>query len=154
MKTVLAAITMVGLSVPAGAQMVSSANPKSVADAMHAGGYRAELSKDSEGDPIIRSSAAGADFSVFFYGCEKGATCGEIQFWAGWTDKPSLERVNEWNRKHRFGRAYLDDKGEINLEYDINLEGAGIPIALFKNDLELWDTLVGDFRNFLASDGK
>lgn len=152
-QMVLATMLAVG-AVPAMAQSVSSADPQSVARALQDAGYKAELTKDTSGDPMIRSNASGAKFTVFFFGCEKNANCGEIQFYAGWTDKISLAQINEWNRKHRFGRAYLDDKGEVNIEYDVNLEGTGIPLALFRNDLELWDSLMGEFQNYIVEAGK
>jgi hypothetical protein len=150
MRTALAVLLAAFATAPAGAQMVASATPQSVVRALQAAGYKAELATDTGGDPMIRSSAAGAKFTVFFFGCEKNANCGEIQFYAGWTDKVSLEQINAWNRKHRFGRAYLDDKGEVNIEYDVNLEGAGVSDALFRNDLELWDSLMGEFQTYIA----
>jgi hypothetical protein len=153
-RFVLAAWVAAVAGTPAAGQMVSSASPQSVVKALQAAGYKAELAADTGGDPMIRSSAAGAKFTIFFFGCEKNVDCGEIQFYAGWTDKPSLEQINEWNRKHRFGRAYLDEKGEVNVEYDVNLELGGISEALFRNDLELWDGLMGDFQNYIADLGK
>ncbi len=147
------AITVPGpVNSRAGAQATApvSATPQSVVKALQDAGYKAELTKDSAGDPLIHSASGGARFSIFFYGCENGTGCGEIQFYAGWTDKISLERINQWNRTHRFGRAYLDDKGEVNIEYDINLEQASIGGALFRNDLDLWTRLMARFQAFVA----
>jgi Putative bacterial sensory transduction regulator len=131
---------------------VRSMDPQSIVRVMQEAGYKAELGKDGTGDPQITSGASGAKFTIYFYGCEKNQKCTEIQFYAGWSDKLTLERINAWNAEHRFGRAYLDDKGEVNIEYDLNFEDQAIPAALFKNDLELWASLVGSFVDFITED--
>lgn len=150
MRMILTAMAATLAAGPLNAQTVSAGAPQSVIRALQAAGYKAELAADSGGDPMIRSNASGAKFTIFFFGCEKNVNCTEIQFYAGWTDKVSFEQINSWNRKHRFGRAYVDDEGEVNIEYDINLEGGSIPDALFRNDLELWDSLMGEFQNYVA----
>ena len=157
MKRIVLALAAMALARPAtgNAQAITAGDPKSVAAEMQAAGYKAEIAKLENGDPIIHSSSGGSKFAVFFFGCEKGANCTEIQFYAGWTDKASLARINEWNRKHRFGRAYLDDKNEMNIEYDVNLEApGGISAALFRNDLELWAGLMGSFQDEMTKPAK
>lgn len=42
---------------------------------------------------------------------------------AGFSNKPSLHWVNEWNRDSRFSRCYLDSEGDVNLEWDLILVG-------------------------------
>lgn len=148
MKLFFAALA---LAAPAAlnAQTISAADPQSIVRAMQAAGYRAELTRDPQGDPLIRSSTAAANFSIFFYGCTKGASCSAVQFYAGWQDKASLNAINEWNRKHRYGRAYLDDQGEANIEYDVNMGGAPFAQALFKSNLEAWELVLQAFTKFL-----
>lgn len=145
---VLAALASLSLAAQADAQ-VRSSDPQSVARALKDAGYKSELTKDGEGDPIIRSVASGYKFTIFFLNCEAHRNCGDIQFYIGWTNKLSPERANVWNSKHRFARAYSDGQGEAALEYDVNFEDQAIPDALFRKDLELWDMLVGRFATFV-----
>lgn len=39
------------------------------------------------------------------------------------SEKPSLERINDWNRTKRFSRSYLDQDGDANLQLDLELDG-------------------------------
>lgn len=138
-------------AMPAQAQ-VRSSDPQTVVQALQDAGYKAELTKHKDGDPIIRSGAQGYKFSIFFMTCDKGRNCGDIQFYAGWTDKLSPIRANAWNQKHRFARAYSDEAGEAALEYDLNFEDQQISTALFRKNLELWDSLVGSFVDYVNED--
>ncbi|MHA6718154.1 YbjN domain-containing protein [Sphingomonas sp. RS6] len=147
----LAAFASLLVATTAQAQ-VRSQDPQSVIRAMQAAGYKAELGKDPTGDPQITSGASGTRFMVYFFGCEEHKNCTEIQFYAGWTAKAPIERINKWNASHRFGRAYLDDEGDANIEYDVNFEDQAIPTALFRNDLELWSSLIDAFVDYIAEE--
>jgi hypothetical protein len=47
-----------------------------------------------------------------------------VQAYAGFkSDKGTLSRVNEWNRTHRFSRAYIDNDGDPVIELDLDLTG-------------------------------
>jgi hypothetical protein len=47
-----------------------------------------------------------------------------IQAYAGFkVAKSSLERINDWNRTHRFSRAYIDSEGDPVIELDLDLAG-------------------------------
>jgi hypothetical protein len=89
----------------------------------------AELEKDTSGDPMIRGRLGGVRYNVYFYGCEKGKECDSIQFWT-FIDAPEtdlLVAVNDWNRDHRFGKAYIDADGDVAIELDVNLWGGVTP---------------------------
>ncbi|WP_084583384.1 YbjN domain-containing protein [Sphingomonas azotifigens] len=154
MRTWLLTALGLAIAVPAQAQ-VRSTEPQSIVKALQDAGYKAELTKDKDGDPLIRSAAQGYKFTIFFMNCEKNVKCGDIQFYAGWSDKLTPQRANDWNSKHRFARAYSDEQGEAALEYDVNLEDQAIPVALFRKDIDLWESLVGSFVDFItaAKDG-
>ncbi|RZF64630.1 YbjN domain-containing protein [Sphingomonas populi] len=151
MKT--AVMMGLGLLAPIPSQaQVRSTDPQSVVKALQDAGYKAELSKDSDGDPVIRSGAQGYRYTIFFMSCEKGSTCGDLQFYAGWTNKLSAERANAWTQKHRFARVYSDGKGEAAIEYDLNFEDQQMSTTLFRKNLELWDSLVGKFVDYINED--
>lgn len=48
-----------------------------------------------------------------------------LQFYAAFRNngKVSLEKINAWNRGHRYSRSYLDRVGDPCLELDLDLEG-------------------------------
>lgn len=146
---VAAGLALLSFASAAQAQ-VRSTDAQSIARAMQDAGYKAELTKGDDGDPLIRSGVGGYKFTIFFYNCTDHKNCADIQFYIGWTDKFSIERANEWNRTHRFGRAYSDKDGEAALEYDVNFEDQALPLPLFKKDLDLWSSLVDSFSEFVT----
>lgn len=133
-------------ALPAQAQMVTSANPEGVAAVLRDRGYKAELTTDKQGDPLIKSAANGYTFAILFFGCENHKACTSVQFYAGFTRKGlPVDKINEWNRTKRFGRAYIDGIGDPVVKMDVNLEPGGMPASLFADTIDLWDSLVGAF---------
>ena len=80
-----AALVTSATATTAWADEVRSDDPSSLVRVMQNAGYRAELTKDNSGDPMIKSSASGADFAILFYGCKSNRNCTTIQFFAGAT---------------------------------------------------------------------
>ncbi len=130
--------------------MVDASAPQAIANLMQQAGYRAVLTTDNVGDPKIESSAAGADYSIYFYGCENGQNCLSVQFTSGY-DLPngaSLGLINDWNGTKRFAFAYLDNENDPFLNYDVNLY-AGVSEQNFLETLSLWDTILADFHSHI-----
>lgn len=125
---------------------------REVADVLQERGYRAEIGKDSAGDPIITSGAGGVTFRIYFYGCTN-ERCTSIQFAAGFDLDAgmSLERVNEWNRRHRFGRAYLDEENDPYVEMDVDVE-LGFSTESLASNLDTWASVLPAFRSFIRED--
>lgn len=146
----LAESTTTSTTTPASVNIMAS-NPEQVAAALQTFGYRAELTKDDQGDPKIKSSAGGANFSVYFYGCEKNVDCTSIQLSAGFDLEKgtTLEVVNDWNANKRFGKVYMDDEKDPYIEMDIEMDGAGIPEDTFRMNMETWDKIVADFQTHI-----
>ena len=133
------------------AQMVRAQDPSSVVRALQGAGYKAEMTKDESGDPLIRSTSSGSNFAIFFFGCTKNVDCRTIQFFAGYDrDKsPSLSQMNDWNSRKRFGRAYVSDKGAARIEMDVDLDDGGISTKLFEDNLEFWGLLMAQFEKHI-----
>lgn len=112
-------------------------------------GYKAALSKDQGGDPMIKSAAGGINFTVYFYDCEKDR-CKALQFSSGFDlkDGLTLAKVNEWNKTNRYLDAYLDDENDPYVEYDVNVN-AGRTIAGLNDDFDIWTDMVGTFATFI-----
>ena len=139
-----------GLSAPAAAQ-VTAQDPGSVVSAMQEAGYRAQLTNDDVGDPMILSGASGLDFRVFFYNCTDNADCRTIQFYSGYSDPSngSLQAINTWNTENRFGRAYLGEDGIARIEMDVDLDDGGMSQALFADNIEYWVAVMSKFEDFV-----
>lgn len=152
LKWLAAAAAMGAYALPAHAQMVRAQDPQSVVSAMQGAGYTAKLGVDKVGDPKIDSSVSGSRFTVFFYNCTANKACATIQFHSGYdiTTPVPLERINEWNRSQRFGRAYLDKEGDPVIEMDLDLDDGGLSAALFTDNLEFWDAVLGKFERHIG----
>lgn len=133
---------------PAGPANIMASDPAGIADALQSFGYKAVLDKDGNGDPKILSGAAGSNFSIYFYGCAEGKDCSSIQISAGFdlTNGTTADVMNDWNSKKRYGKAYVDQDGDPWIEMDINLEYGGITAETFRDNLDLWERLVADFK--------
>lgn len=149
-----AALAAAAFAFPAQAQMVSAKNPESLVGVLQAAGYSAKLEKDGSGDPMITSAVNGHPFRVIFYGCTANRDCATITFAAGYDKKSEtpLATINEWNRKNRFGRAYLDVEGDPILGMDINLDDGGMSAALFTDNLQFWTAVTGAFQKYIGWD--
>lgn len=151
-KWLAAALALSAFAHPAHAEMVRAQNPQSLVKAMQEAGYMAKLGVDKVGDPKIDSSVSGSRFTVFFYNCTDNKNCATVQFHSGYdlANPVSLERINEWNRGQRFGRAYLDKEGDPVLEMDVDLDDGGLSPALFIDNLEFWDAVLGKFERHIG----
>jgi hypothetical protein len=115
-------------------------------------GYKAELTKDDGGDPMINSAANGSTFKVYFYDCDTAKTrCKALQLSAGFDLKTplTLEKINEWNRKNRYLKAYLDDEGDPYVQYDVNVN-AGRTVEGLDDDFGVWTGMLDDFTTFIG----
>jgi len=148
------AIAVAAAAMPAQAQLVSARNPETLVGALQAAGYTAKLEKDGTGDPMIRSAVNGHPFRIVFYGCKANKNCATVTFAAGFDKKSAtgLASINAWNRKNRFGRAYLDDEGDPILGMDVDLDDGGMSSALFTDNLEFWTAVTGAFQKHIEWD--
>ena len=122
-----------------------------VAKALLDKGYKAEVTTDSTGDPMIRSATDGSNFRILFYNCKSaGPRCVSISFSAGFDLEKGLSysRINQWNREKRFGRAYLDDEMDPYVEMDVDFE-RGATIEAVANVIDTWAAVLPVFKNFI-----
>jgi hypothetical protein len=118
---------LVWLSAAEAQTLVEANNPEKILEIARGFGS-AELDVDLDQSPLITGRMGGFRYRIYFYGCEDGKDCTAIQFWT-YVKAPEnpLEAVNDWNRQYRFGRAYLDNVGDITIEMDVNLWGGVTP---------------------------
>lgn len=139
-------------AVPAQAQMVRAQDPGSLVRALQGAGYAARIGTDKVGDPMITSGVAGTNFQIFFYNCTDHRQCATVQFHSGYDLRVpvSLERINEWNRSQRFGRAFLDKENDPILEMDLDLDDGGLSTQLFIDNIEFWASVLGRFEKHIG----
>ena len=152
-RPLLAIALICGISSPVAALAANldAGNATELVDLLQDLGYRAMLTTDSSGDPLILSSADGSDFSIFFYGCTNGQSCKAIQFSKGYDmdQGMSLEQVNTWNRDYRFGKVYLDDEADPFIEMDVNLDFGGVARENFADTFDWWLVTTREFEAFI-----
>jgi hypothetical protein len=151
-RILMAAAFAMGLATPVAAQeMINASNALDVVGAVRDLGYRAVLEKDSVDDPMISSKASGLNFVILFYGCTDHQNCQSIQLSTSFTLSEPLpdDAMNRWNSENRYGRAYLDDENDPILRYEINMTGAGISREVFDDNIDIWESLLSDFKEHI-----
>ena len=75
-----------------------------------------------------------------------------MQFHSGYDlqTSPSLQQINDWNSKKRFGRAFLDKENDPILEMDLDLDDGGISPELFIDNVEFWASVLGEFESHIG----
>jgi hypothetical protein len=151
--TIAGAVLALGLvcSTAAAAEIVTAEDPKELASIIRELGFQAKIEKDDVGDPLIRSSAGGVDFTIYFYDCTRNRRCQSLHFSAGYDlpDGTTLEAVQRWNADKRFASAYVDHESDPFLQMDINMEG-GVTRENFESSFDLWQTVKGEFEDFIG----
>ena len=108
----------------------------------------ATLGRDGMDDPMIRGQIGDKDYVIYFYGCTNGQNCTNVMFLAYWaSDDFTDERMGDWNRKKRFGKAYLDDDGNPAVEMNVNLFG-GISRTNLADTFDWWRLIMVEFAEF------
>jgi Putative bacterial sensory transduction regulator len=144
-----AAPAMAADTEPCAAGLVCASKPETVVSAMQDAGYKAKLTKDDGGDPMITSSSAGYDFDIFFYGCVENKQCASLQFKISFVKDPANTPAlaNKWNNKRRFSQAYVNDKGLFVTSYDVTTIG-GLTKANFTDLIDWWSVILGNLKTF------
>jgi Putative bacterial sensory transduction regulator len=133
-----------------GGSMVDATSPEALVGLLQQAGYRASLTEDNVGDPMIESSAAGVDFSIYFYGCTNAKNCQSLQFSSGYDLErgTSFQAMNDWNSTQRFGYAYLDNESDPFVNMDVNM-AYGISTDGFFDTLAIWEQVLSDFHTHI-----
>lgn len=134
---------------PCAKGMVCASAPETVVKALQDAGYKAKLTADREGDPMVSSAAAGYDFDVLFYGCENKKRCDSIQFYLGFSkgEENTPAYANKWNVTNRFVQMAAHPDKTLSLQYDMSTIG-GVNAANFADALDWWAYQLGVARTF------
>lgn len=149
----VAMFPIAGLNSAVAEEWVDATRPERLVSVIQELGYRAKLESDNLGEPMIRSSVGGTDFSVLFFGCDQKShdACKLLLFKVGYdlTDGTTLEVINDWNRTKLVGRAYLDDEDDPWLEMTVNLD-AGVSRKNFEDTFDWWEVTVEEFESHIG----
>ena len=157
MKTVTAtalagALLLAGpLAAPAAAQTIlDHADPEVVADIARGFGS-VDLTTDPVGDPMILGRIDGTRYALYFYGCTDGGNCNTLLFTAYWEGAPenAMEAVNTWNSEKLFGKAYVDNDGDLGLDMALTLDG-GVTRANLDDWFDWWRLILREYETEVA----
>jgi len=70
------------------------------------------------------------------------------QLYVVFKGKVKTEQMNEWNRDHRFARAYRDDDGDAVLEADLDFAG-GVTEEAIKAWVRLFRDMTMDYAKYV-----
>ena len=128
----------------------TSLNGEEMAAIVKEAGFSPEVTKDSQGDPLIRFRLEALRCAIYFFGC-KNDRCESYQFSAGFSmeKKPGQEKINEWNRTKRFGRAYIDAEQDPHIEMDVDLDG-GVTHEYIVRTLSTWRAVFLAFVKYIG----
>ncbi len=112
-------------------------------------GYgEAALTTDNLGDPLIEGRIGEKDYELFFYGCKENRDCKTLMFFAIWeAEDLTDEMMADWNREKRFGKAYLDEDGNANVEMSVNLHG-GVTLVNLDDTIDWWRLVLAGFADY------
>lgn len=149
----LAILTAAALTLPIAAQAepVFATDGDSLYRFFENEGAEVEATTDNVGDPKLRVTYYGSDFSVYYYGCDNNTDCNAVQFFSGYQTEGSvrLAKINEWNTENRFARAYISNEGSARIEMDIYLGRDGVSADDFAQQVSLWARAMKDFETFI-----
>lgn len=150
-RRIIGGLAALLLAAPALAQgtadnsLLRASDPAGVAAYLRELGYRANLARQTDGDPMIETAMAGYPVRILFMSCTDNRDCEDIQLFVGIATKTklSLEQVNRFNRERRFARLYLDDDRDPLMEQDVSMIGPGISAAAFRDTVRVFERQVG-----------
>ena len=103
------------------------------------------LPRDSTGDPKIDGKTEEINYSIMFYGCQNGRACTDIQFVASWDPgSVTIEKLNNWHREHRFGKAYLTETSAV-ITLNANLD-FGVSKENLRDHFNWWRKVAKEYR--------
>ncbi len=151
-KSLVAGAMLALTPVAANAQaLVDAKDPEVIASLIQDLGFKAEITTDNVGDPLIKSRSGGYNFNVFFYGCTDGANCRSIQFSASFDmdDGMSLTRAQDFNRDKRWIKVYLNNESDPLVEMDYNMYG-GVSVENFNDTFDWWTVMMDQFIEYIG----
>ena len=133
------------------AQQIVATDATSIANFFLDEGTEPSVETDSTGDPMIKVDYYGADFTIYFYGCDDGQNCQSIQFYSGYRTDGGvrLSKINEWNADNRYAFSYISESGNARIEQDLYLGSGGVNSDDFAKIVGIWVRSVKEFEEHI-----
>jgi hypothetical protein len=119
-------------------------------------GMTGGIERNPDGSRFVVGKMDQGPFQMLPVECERpGDNCGAIRLYLGFSmrEKPSVQRINQYNSRTKDVRAYLDEEGDPAIEMDIAL-GGGVSAAYLTRRMAAWRTAVEGYRAFLGVQSK
>jgi hypothetical protein len=132
--------------------LIASTDINGLVFALQRAGFTAEVKTEGRQSYVLGRLGT-VPFQAFLSGCQpSGGGCTDIELYAGFsgTQRIPLERINGWNARTRFARAFLDEDGDPALQLDIGLVG-GVSADALKATLETWGSALETYSLFLVA---
>ena len=143
-SALLALALCIGIGRPGHAQKaLTEVPPDRMAQILTSMGLELQERKEAGEQTMLRIELASYSASLILANQNTDA-----QLYAWFKGKLKPEKANEWNKRHRFARAYVDDDGDAVLESDIDFTG-GVTEANIKAWIKLYRDQLGAFAAFL-----
>ncbi|MDZ4363888.1 YbjN domain-containing protein [Brevundimonas sp.] len=107
-----------------------------------------------DGETFVQVTDGSVGWTVLFNACDATDVCGAVQFSAVFTNPGvTLEKVNDWNRDHRFLKAFYimgeDAKPLAIVQYDVLIMG-GLGVDQLGDHTILWVELLETFGTHIG----
>lgn len=146
-RSLLVALAFCALPAAGRAQdVLTEVSPKKATKILTSMGLEVQEVKASGGDeqPPLKFELGGYKVLLFL-----AKDHSDAQLFVGFGgEQISTDKVNEWNSRHRFARAYRDKDGDAVLESDIDFTG-GVTEANIKAWVKLFRDLMGQYAKFV-----
>jgi hypothetical protein len=99
---------------------------------------------DGEGIPYFKGRMSTVRYSLYFYGCSGTAECNNATFYAFFSGddyKPDADALNTFNNEYRFGKASIDEDGDLELNFSFAFYG-GLPRSTLEDTIDWWRVIV------------
>jgi hypothetical protein len=151
----VSAMVIAGTSGAAKASNVTSLNPQSIVAALQNAGYKASLSKDDDGDPLIETASDGNPIRILMIDCKDHKSCGTTEFVGPWDCSDNVEKCKaaaaETNAAESPVHVLLVNGGKLAATYMYLLyDDAGISEALLIKNLTTFSYYNNQFTALVA----
>lgn len=138
---VLALVAPVSMAADRGGLITGPA----VVDMLDELGFSAELTRDEADDPLVVTQTLGLRTFIYFYDC-RSEGCEALQFRVGLdlADGTSMDVINDFNRRYRYVRGFLDEDDDPFLVMDVEMAHAE-HAPQFSTHLGVWEELLSRF---------
>lgn len=134
------------------AGLIASTDANGLVAALQRAGFTAEVKTEGRTTSVLGRIET-LPFQAFLGNCNpSGGGCTDIELYAGFSggQRIPLERINGWNNRTRFARAFLDPDGDPALQMDISLQG-GLSAESLRLHLETWGAALETYAAFIIS---